>query len=188
MYLQTCRWNTNYVRDLNRFFIYLAGPSFLDEMEMKTKMRGKCFMLRHCRRWKTEGEKIGKNSKRACEGGGGGSIFAFWRAPVISSLRSFGVWGKMSTDWLTGRKCCEYIQIISNVRIHSSRVICYAPTNKAKWGINIRNYAAVNWLWLSHFGVTFSSGISCINLETTVGNINLGFNTYIFIADLKKIL
>lgn len=26
--VQTCRWNTNYVRDLNRFFIYLARPSF----------------------------------------------------------------------------------------------------------------------------------------------------------------
>lgn len=105
---------------------------------------------------KPKGGKLGKTASEREKEGGGASIFAFWRAPVISSLRSFGVWGKMSTDWLTGRK---YIQIISNVRIHSSRVICYAPTNKAKWGINIRNYAAVNWLGSailgSHFRAAF---------------------------------
>jgi len=136
------------VRDLNRFFIYLAGPSFLDEMEMKTKMRGKCFMLRHWPGWKTLGGN-GENGKIPTERG---SIFAFWRAPVISSLLSFGVWGKMSTYWLTGRKCCEYIQIISTGRIHNSRVICCAPTNKAKWAINICNYVAAGWLWLIHLG------------------------------------
>jgi len=97
------------------------------------------------KRWGGNGE----NGKIPTERG---SIFAFWRAPVISSLLSFGVWGKMSTDWLTGRKCCEYIQIISTGRIHNSRVICCAPTNKAKWAINICNYVAAGWLWLIHLG------------------------------------
>lgn len=136
--LQTCRWNTNYVRDLNRFFIYLAGPSFLDEMEMKTKMRAKCFMLRHWPQSQVMGEKGVDFCLLTC-------ACHFIIALVFESEKK-----RWTPDWLTGRKCCEYIRIIPcGGRIHNSRVICCAPTNKAKWGINICNYVAMNCL-LTH--------------------------------------